>query len=90
MNRCKTCNKAYNYNERYDSYYCGSCNFWTEKACSDPKCFYCSKRADSPINYFGKTVVIDGPVVCNDGSKFEDYTWEEHLQFLGLNLPTEE
>jgi hypothetical protein len=34
--------------------------------------------------YFGSTLILTGPVVCVDGTKFEDYTWEEHLYYYGL------
>ncbi len=40
--------------------------------------------------YFGRTVVINGPVVCNDGTTFDDYTLEDHIKFLGLSLSSEE
>lgn len=42
------------------------------------------------IEYFGRTLVLTGEVICNDGTKFEDYTWEEHLKFLGLSIENEE
>ncbi len=39
---------------------------------------------------YGKEVIITGPVICKDGKKFKDYTWEEHIQLLGLSLSKEE
>lgn len=32
-------------------------------------------------SYFGATLTLTENVICNDGSKFEDYTWEEHLHY---------
>ncbi len=39
--------------------------------------------------FFGKVVEITGPVVHIDGTTMEDYTWEEHLYFLGFALSDE-
>lgn len=35
-------------------------------------------------DYFGFSLTITENVICNDGSKFEDYTWEEHLHYNGF------
>lgn len=40
--------------------------------------------------FFGKEVVISGEVLCKDGTTFEDYTWEEHLHFLGYAISGQE
>ncbi len=37
-------------------------------------------------SFYGKTITITGPVICNDGKKFEDYTWEEHLEYAGFSV----
>lgn len=34
---------------------------------------------------YGREVILTGPVICNDGSRWEDYTWEEHLYYLGFS-----
>lgn len=39
---------------------------------------------------YGKIVEITGEVVCNDGSRFQDYSWEQHLQYLGYAVEKEE
>ena len=36
--------------------------------------------------YFGEEVLINQKVVCIDGSKWEDYSFEEHLKNLGFSL----
>lgn len=49
---CKPCEeKGYRfikYHEGYDAYYCGICDTWLEKACSDPECCYCPDRPERP------------------------------------------
>lgn len=60
------------------------------------ECDNCKERAlygklDLPKeNHYGEIVVIDGPVICNDGTKFEDYSWEQHLKYLGFGVPKDE
>ncbi len=45
---------------------------------------------DCDENFFGRKLIITGKVVCKDGSKFEDYTLEEHLYFLfGIKMEWE-
>lgn len=39
---------AVEYSDKYDSYYCPACDVWTERACSDPSCSFCSKRPVRP------------------------------------------
>lgn len=45
---------------------------------------------------YGEVIEITGPVVCNDGTKFEDYSWEQYLKylrylnFLGYGIPKDE
>ncbi len=41
-------------------------------------------------DYFGATLILTGPVICNDGKKFEYYTWEEHLKMAGFFVESEE
>jgi hypothetical protein len=45
---CKNCNAYCLYNERHDAYFCSGCDEWIEKACDDPKCFYCVGRPLKP------------------------------------------
>ena len=41
--------------------------------------------------FFGKEVIISQSIICKDGvKKFEDYSWEEHLYYMGLSLTKEE
>lgn len=40
--------------------------------------------------FYGKTVIIDGPIVCVDGTRFEDYTWQEHLYYNGFAVDMED
>lgn len=46
MNQC--CSKK-KYSEKWDAYYCPSCNVWLEAACKDPECrFDCKNRPPYP------------------------------------------
>lgn len=63
----------------------GSCSY-----CKDSRTYQSRKELDK-WNFrlagemmYGKEVIITGEVVANDGTRFEDYTWEEHLHFLGF------
>ena len=57
----------------------------------DPKDQKTADQMSALVNYsYGKTVEITGPVVCNDGTKFEDYTWEDHLRYMGYGVEKDE
>lgn len=45
MNFC-TCNRTYS--ERYDNYYCETCDKWLEPKCSDETCVFCKERPEKP------------------------------------------
>ena len=45
---CPKCKSRTDYNERYDSYFCKSCDLWNSTACKDPKCEFCTKRPEKP------------------------------------------
>lgn len=47
--KCSKCKVKLSYNERYDAYFCATCNEWCEKTCSDKKCFYCKNRPIKPV-----------------------------------------
>ena len=44
---CSACRNPGIRSERYDAYYCASCNIWLEGGCGDLECEFCSNR---PIN----------------------------------------
>ena len=47
------------------------------------ECEKCGEHAlECHCKFFGSALTLTGPVVCKDGTKFEDYTWEEHLYYL--------
>ena len=50
---CKKCSDKgisfIQYNENYDSYYCGICGEWLEKVCDDPDCTFCPGRPEKAI-----------------------------------------
>lgn len=46
---CEGCGKLAQYSPDYDSYLCLKCNEFLDKKCDDPKCYYCPKRPDRPI-----------------------------------------
>ena len=48
-NKCKNCERKIFYNNKYDAYYCKSCNIWLEPKCGDKRCEFCSIRPVSPI-----------------------------------------
>lgn len=43
-----SCGAKIQYNEEFDSYFCGKCNIWLNAACSDPNCMYCKQRPARP------------------------------------------
>ena len=45
---CKDCLERFCYNERYDAYYCKTCNTWESSQCSDKECSYCVNRPKLP------------------------------------------
>lgn len=48
-NFCPICSTNQIYYEDYDCYFCPKCNYWIEKKCGDPDCFYCAKRPEKPL-----------------------------------------
>lgn len=42
-----------------------------------------------PDSCFGKEVIIKENVTCKFGKKFEDYTLQEHMKFLGFSTEEE-
>jgi hypothetical protein len=37
------------HSEEYDTYYCETCNEWSESTCDDPTCEYCVNRPPTPL-----------------------------------------
>ncbi|MHA6258552.1 hypothetical protein ACXYMX_01445 [Sporosarcina sp. CAU 1771] len=48
LEHCSTCLELLEYNDEFDSSYCGSCNEWREFSCADPDCEYCLERPEKP------------------------------------------
>ncbi len=46
---CDKCGSVIYYDDKYDTYFCQSCNEWLESKCDDPECEYCTKRPEKPI-----------------------------------------
>lgn len=46
--KCETCDSEVEYTEKYDTYYCKSCNTWLESKCDDSNCEYCATRPATP------------------------------------------
>ena len=46
---CSTCESNFIYYDEFDTYFCPECNCWTESKCSDPNCFYCPNRPETPL-----------------------------------------
>jgi hypothetical protein len=40
--------KPREYSDKYDCYYCGSCNKWIEDICTDRDCVFCNSRPLTP------------------------------------------
>jgi hypothetical protein len=38
----------WNYNEKFDSFYCKDCDYWLEEKCDEHDCEYCIKRPEKP------------------------------------------
>lgn len=49
-NECPKCGANIAYSDKYDAFYCPSCNTWTEDRCSHKECEYCAKRPETPLN----------------------------------------
>ncbi|MEC1177517.1 hypothetical protein P9B03_03390 [Metasolibacillus meyeri] len=47
--RCEQCGNNKIRDDKYDAYFCATCNKWLEEKCSDPDCYYCPQRPDKPI-----------------------------------------
>lgn len=46
---CEYCGERLFFYDKYDATCCPTCNIWIEKRCNDPKCPFCSKRPESPL-----------------------------------------
>lgn len=46
---CQTCKTKPLYDEKFDAYYCFSCDVWCESKCSEPTCYFCASRPDKPV-----------------------------------------
>lgn len=51
-NTCTECNSEIKYCNKYDSYYCESCNTWLESLCEEPDCEYCRHRPETPSQVY--------------------------------------
>jgi hypothetical protein len=47
--KCPGCGQYRIYYSRYDSFFCPVCNAWSEKACNDKECEFCSRRPETPL-----------------------------------------
>jgi predicted RNA-binding Zn-ribbon protein involved in translation (DUF1610 family) len=52
---CPDCNNLVSYAEKYDAYYCPTCNEWLEQKCSDPECTFCPNRPANPVEVTDET-----------------------------------
>lgn len=51
------CGTRKKYSERYDAYYCSTCDEYLEVACSDPQCGYCVDRPSKPPTKRWKSIL---------------------------------
>jgi len=47
-NYCE-CGTKTSYADKYDVYYCNTCNKWLESKCNDPACEFCTTRPMTPM-----------------------------------------
>ena len=50
MDSGHNCEETKQYSEKYDCYYCKSCNKWLEDICNDRDCEFCNNRPLTPEN----------------------------------------
>ncbi|HSW88227.1 MAG TPA: CPCC family cysteine-rich protein [Candidatus Saccharimonadales bacterium] len=50
--RCGTCNTLRIYNDKYDRFFCPTCNKWLESRCNDPSCEMCRSTPDKPLKKY--------------------------------------
>jgi hypothetical protein len=48
MDSGHNCEQTKEYSEKYDAYYCVSCNEWLEDICTDRDCEFCKIRPLTP------------------------------------------
>lgn len=48
MKLCVHCKSKLAYNEKYESFYCPKCLYWTEIICRDRDCEFCKTRPKYP------------------------------------------
>lgn len=54
MKSCPSCKtEDLRLDHKYDAYYCPTCLVWTEEACSDQLCEFCSERPERPTEKRG-------------------------------------
>lgn len=49
-NKCLYCKNKLKRSEKYDSFYCQKCLYWTERICPDRNCEFCKNRPKYPKN----------------------------------------
>lgn len=42
------CKHPRSFSQRWDAYYCETCDAWTEGVCGDPDCDFCRGRPERP------------------------------------------
>jgi hypothetical protein len=71
---CEQCGTDEQYSERYDAYFCPTCDIWLNDACDNPDCGFCVSRPEKP-SMMGK----EPSNGC--GMKFHDLkTWSEYFE----------
>ena len=46
---CDKCHNLLILYEKYDAYFCASCNEWKEDTCANPNCEFCKDRPEKPL-----------------------------------------
>lgn len=46
--RCRECGSFLDYEEKWDAYFCDTCDNWQENKCLDVKCWFCVNRPEKP------------------------------------------
>jgi hypothetical protein len=47
---CPKCSEPRIYSNKYDAYFCTTCNEWLESACESATCEFCRNRPNKPLD----------------------------------------
>lgn len=80
---CLKCDEKVIYSEKFDSYFCATCNVWLEDHCPDNNCKYCVNRPPKPVTKPNIEINLQG--VNDKNSLFEKLDEKLIIQEWGHN-----